>query len=60
MGGRPGAKRQLGWKRAEKGGEKGKRKGREGRESRKEVGLSRPVINSCQAGELARGRAKYS
>lgn len=43
-----------------RGGKKGKRKGREGRESRKEVGLSRPVINSCQAGELARGRAKYS
>lgn len=52
-----------GWEGAEKGGKKGgkkKGKGREGRASRKEVGLSRPVINSCQAGEIARGRAKYS
>lgn len=41
-----------------KGEREGKR--REGRESRKEVGLSRPVINSCQESEIARGRAKYS
>lgn len=56
---------RSGGKRAE--GERGEKKkggGKEsegkGRESRKEVGLSRPVINSCQAGEIARGRAKYS
>lgn len=46
---------------AEQGEEKGKREGRKAREeSRKEVWLSRPVINSCQASEIARGRAKYS
>lgn len=44
------------WRKVEKKGGKE----REGRASRKEVGLSQPVINSCQAGKIARGRAKYS
>lgn len=58
MGVRPGG--ETGGKEQKRGKKKGKSKGREGRESRKEVGLSRPVINSCQAGEITRGRAKYS
>lgn len=55
--------RAAGWEGAERRGKGGKgREGkrREGRESRKEVGLSRPVINSCQESKIARGRAKYS